>query len=145
MDEKLGKCLSYCTQQRAITSTNTDKLNKEFPSKFLKAVFHKIYLVHFWILCPKYHLLVTCNTNVTAKFEDLNMKNKTEESVYPGNIDLLEVNTRNTRKRCKICSKLTIKTPERRHWLSLHVLSSNRIFNISLFQCNFPILYTLKL
>ena len=25
-------------------------------------------------------------------------------------------NIRNTRKRCGICSKLTIKTPERRHW-----------------------------
>ena len=25
-------------------------------------------------------------------------------------------NNRNTRTRCEICSKLTIKTPERRHW-----------------------------
>ena len=32
---------------------------------------------------------------------------------YPANIYLLEVNNRNTRKRCEICSKLTIKTPER--------------------------------
>ena len=29
---------------------------------------------------------------------------------------LLKVNTRNTRPRCEICSKLTIKTPERHHW-----------------------------
>ena len=36
---------------------------------------------------------------------------------YPANIYLFEVNNRNTRKRCGICSKLTIKTPERRHWL----------------------------
>ena len=28
---------------------------------------------------------------------------------------LLNVNNRNTRTRCEICSKLTIKTPERRH------------------------------
>ena len=27
-----------------------------------------------------------------------------------------EVNKRNTRKRCEICSKSTIKTPERCHW-----------------------------
>ena len=27
-----------------------------------------------------------------------------------------KVNNRNTRTRCEICSKLTIKTPERRHW-----------------------------
>ena len=33
----------------------------------------------------------------------------------PG-IYLLKVNNRNTRTRCEICSKLTIKIPERRHW-----------------------------
>ena len=27
-----------------------------------------------------------------------------------------KVNNRNTRTKCEICSKLTIKTPERRHW-----------------------------
>ena len=35
-----------------------------------------------------------------------------DESVYPAGIYLLKVNSRNTRKRCEICSKLTIKTPE---------------------------------
>ena len=35
---------------------------------------------------------------------------------YPAGIYLLKVNTRNTRKRCEICSKLTTKIPERRHW-----------------------------
>ena len=34
---------------------------------------------------------------------------------YPAAIYLLKVNNRNTGTRCKICSKLTIKTPERRH------------------------------
>ena len=28
---------------------------------------------------------------------------------------MFKVNNRNTRARCEICSKLTIKTPERRH------------------------------
>ena len=32
---------------------------------------------------------------------------------YPANIYLFKVNNRNTRKRCKTCSKFTIKTPER--------------------------------
>ena len=31
-------------------------------------------------------------------------------------IYLAKVNNRNTRTRWEICSKLTIKTPERRHW-----------------------------
>ena len=29
---------------------------------------------------------------------------------------MFKVNNRNTRARCEICSKLTIKTPERRQW-----------------------------
>ena len=29
---------------------------------------------------------------------------------------MFKVNTRNTGTRCEICSKLTIKTPERQHW-----------------------------
>ena len=32
------------------------------------------------------------------------------------NIYFFKFNNRNTRKRCEICSKLTINTPERRHW-----------------------------
>ena len=35
---------------------------------------------------------------------------------YPIDIYLLKVNNRNTRTRHEICSKLAIKTPERRHW-----------------------------
>ena len=29
---------------------------------------------------------------------------------------MLKVNNRNTSTRCEICSKLTVKTLERRHW-----------------------------
>ena len=32
----------------------------------------------------------------------------------PANIYLIKFNNRNTRKRCEMCSKLTIKAPERR-------------------------------
>ena len=31
---------------------------------------------------------------------------------FPANVYLFKVNNRNTRKRCGICSKLTIKAPE---------------------------------
>ena len=37
----------------------------------------------------------------------------------PVDIYLLKVNNRNTRTRCEICSKLTRKTPERRHGVVL--------------------------
>ena len=29
---------------------------------------------------------------------------------------MFKVNSRNTRRRCEICSKLTVKTPEQRYW-----------------------------
>ena len=34
----------------------------------------------------------------------------------PAGIYMLKVNKRNTRTKCEICSKLTIKIPERRQW-----------------------------
>ena len=36
--------------------------------------------------------------------------------LIPTGIYLCKVNNRNTRTRCEICSKLTIKIPERRQW-----------------------------
>ena len=35
---------------------------------------------------------------------------------FPVGIYMFKINNRNTRRRCEICSKLTIKTPERRQW-----------------------------
>ena len=37
-------------------------------------------------------------------------------SVNPAINYIFKLNNRNTRTRCEICSKLTIKTLERRHW-----------------------------
>ena len=39
-----------------------------------------------------------------------------QKNSYRANIYLFKVDYRNTRKRCEICSKLTVKTPERLHW-----------------------------
>ena len=36
----------------------------------------------------------------------------TFEPIYPGGIYLVKVNDENTKTRCEICSKLTIKTPK---------------------------------
>ena len=38
---------------------------------------------------------------------------------------MFKVNNRNTRTRCEICSKLTIKTAERRHWRRSGVFIAN--------------------
>ena len=40
----------------------------------------------------------------------------TEDKTVPVDNYKFKVNNRNTRTRCEICSKLIIKTPERRHW-----------------------------
>ena len=44
---------------------------------------------------------------------------------FPVGIYLLKVNNRNTGTRCEICSKLTIKTPERRQWHRSGVFTVN--------------------
>ena len=38
---------------------------------------------------------------------------------------MFEVNNRNTRTRCEICSKLTVKIPERRHWRRSGIFIAN--------------------
>ena len=38
---------------------------------------------------------------------------------------MFKVNNRNTRTTCEVCSKLTIKTPERRHWRRYGVFIAN--------------------
>ena len=43
-------------------------------------------------------------------------KQRLLQSTYPAGIYLLKVNYRNTRTRCEISSKLTMKIPERRQW-----------------------------
>ena len=43
----------------------------------------------------------------------------------PVGIYLPKVSNRNTRTRCEICSKLTIKTPERSHWCRAGVFIVN--------------------
>ena len=36
--------------------------------------------------------------------------------LFPANIYFFKVDNKNTTKRCEVCSKLTIKTPEKHHW-----------------------------
>ena len=53
----------------------------------------------------------------------------------PANIYLFKSNNRNTRKNCQICSKLTIKTPERRHWRrSVFLLLTSKTFQTFFFD-----------
>ena len=55
----------------------------------------------------------------------VSIRNSEKIITYPAGIYLLKINNRNTRTRCEICSKLTVKTPERRHWLRFCVFIVN--------------------
>ena len=48
-------------------------------------------------------------------------------TMSPANIYLFKVNNRNTKRRCEICSKLTIKTPERLHFFSVSVADFGQV------------------
>ena len=54
----------------------------------------------------------------------------------PADIYLLKVNNRNTRARCEICSKLTIKIPERRR-SGIFIVNFDHISHLALL---FPLL-----
>ena len=47
---------------------------------------------------------------------------------------MFKVNNRNARKRCDICSKLIIKTPQRRQWhgSGVFIVNSEHISNVDL-------------
>ena len=71
-----------------------------YSTKFLKDM-KKVFQNHF-ILKLNYNSL-TLNRNASGQ-------------TAPVGIYMFKVNNRNTRTRCEICSKLTIKTPGRCHW-----------------------------
>ena len=48
----------------------------------------------------------------------------------PAGIYLLKVNNRNTRTRCEICSKFTIKTPENQHLHLFYATLYNALENL---------------
>ena len=60
-------------------------------------------------------------------FTYCNSRSSHWEAFSQPNIHLFKVNNRNTRARCKIRWKLTIKTPEQSHWLLCNVFVSNDV------------------
>ena len=62
---------------------------------------------------------------------------------HPAGICLIKVNNRNTRKTCEICSKLTIKTPERCQWryFGVFIVSFEHMSHLALVS----VLFTLNM
>ena len=57
---------------------------------------------------------------------------------FPVGICLLKVNNRNIRTRCEICSKLTIKIPERCQWCrsDVFIVNFEHILRLALLLLN---------
>ena len=83
-------------------------------------------------------VLASCSAYFKAMFTGKNI---------PTNIYLFKVNNRNIGKRCEICSRLTIKTPERRHWHHWHssvsIVDLEQV-NVSWLWCTFCDSYVLS-
>ena len=77
-------------------------------------------------------LYYSCHYIIVVKGEINIFKGKEsghQEVFWVGNIYLFEVNNRNTEKRYEICSKLTIKPPERCYWRRSGVFVNLNIFH----------------
>ena len=83
-------------------------------STLSRSVFYHIETGH--LFCPSYQLIGFYMRETVVN----------GLTYSPANICLFKISNRNTRKRCKICSKLTIKTPERRHFLRWFELPQKR-------------------
>ena len=72
--------------------------------------------------------MLPCNFSghvINIKFNEINWqknekiilkRNMPNFALHPVSNCIFKVNNRDTRTKCEICSKLTIKTPERRYW-----------------------------
>ena len=102
------------------------------PSQDIQDVFWTCYIRLIYVLCPVGNLFPKEILNKTLFFRDKDC---------PTNISLFKVTNRNTRNESGICSKLTIKTPKRRHWRRSGIFIVNSEY-ISYF---FPVLLLLTL
>ena len=113
---------------RTLNSTSFDA-NKTYGNMINANAWKKMHLVDYllawtgktthsentnYVVFPCTNFEFTSMKQKTWNKKDLLTKNASYNS-FPAGIYLLKVNNRNTRTRCVICSKLTIKTPERRH------------------------------
>ena len=64
----------------------------------------------------------------------MGLKLEGKKITYPVNIHLLKFNNRNISKRCETCSKLTIKTPERRHSLGIYFTTFSSVSTVDFKQ-----------
>ena len=105
-------------------------LSKVLDLRFPRLVFSRF----FW--CSRKSLRKSDYSSLAFSRSSISIK---MWKVFPSGIYLLKVNNRNTRTRCEVCSKLTLKIPERRQWflfvnfeqvIASWVISNNAILTI---------------
>ena len=105
----------FCLWIRSVQSDR--KINIRCPA---------VYNVNFEQVVVKFKLiyfmptLLFCRLKTENRLFDIFREYRSGTLVWigknPASIYLFEVNNKSSRNICEICSKLTIKTPERRHW-----------------------------
>ena len=84
--------------------------------------------------CTKQEWVVSINCSMNWCFEEIALHRiNSLPSEYPVGIYLLKVNNRNSRTRCEICSKLTVKTSEQSQWRRCGVFMDNSEHILHLF------------
>ena len=79
--------------------------------------------------CPFYQ---SSSMSKAVAIHLLEKKRRIHISLYQAGNFVFKVNSRNTRKRCEICSELTIKTPERRQWIMNNIVNFEHISHLVL-------------
>ena len=84
---------------------------------------------------PKSRQTVLSTLDKVQEYTVFNDLSALEFMKYPANVYLFKFNNRNTRKRCEIRSKLTIKTPERRQNMFKANKKNTRTTSLTSFWC----------
>ena len=133
MATKLGKTVVYNEEPPALMSQN---LIITWSCRFMRQIKYVISLLPqnlwSWNLAGG-ELLYWASTYKIRQPSKLvilwdhatNQKSFISSNTIPVDIYLVKVNNRNTRTSCEICSKLTIKITERRHWRRFGSLIGN--------------------
>ena len=108
---------------------NMQNANVNFLKALLTPVSVKVFYSLGWVAK---RIFTTFWSSIYERFKE-NSKTKIKKMVHmlllqsnsPANIYMFKVNNRNTTKRCEICPKLTIKTPEQRQLCHSGVLIVN--------------------
>ena len=100
------------------------------------------YTLHYFQVPARGEFIRIIFNHAGVEFQDLTFPAKEISKIKDDGMDtrfisagfyLLKVNNRNTRSKCEICSKLIIKTPERRHY-AIGVVLASLLLTLNIFH-----------